>query len=173
MNPIRQRLCLAVRRPLAIWAAALTVLSGCATSSAIQRLGESESNFKNPPQLNSHNYPAKDVYRVYEKGATGFDTIEAIRTRLEIRIREFADRLGNTYVVIGEQSSHPPFILGNFPRLEIVFALTNRLAASTQPSNPSKLPPNGPRIVSSGTGFFITPKSSPKRRDEKKSGGGA
>jgi S1-C subfamily serine protease len=156
MNQIRQSLRSTVLRSLAVWATALTVLSGCATSSAIQRLGESESNFRNPPQLNSHDYPAKDVYRVYEKGATGFDTIEAIRARLEIRIREFADRLGKTYVVLGEQSSHPPFILGNFPRLEIVFALTDRLAGPTQPSYPAKPLPGGSQIVSSGTGFFIT-----------------
>jgi hypothetical protein len=128
MNLFRHPLRFTVRRSLAIWTAALTVLSGCATSSAIQRLGESESNFKNPPQLNSHSFPATDVYRVYEKGATGFDTLEAIRTRLEVRIQEFADRMGKTFVVLGEQSSHPPFILGNIARLEIVFALADRSA---------------------------------------------
>ena len=130
MNLIRHPLRFTVCRVLAIGMAALTVLSGCATSSAIQRLGESESHFKNPPPLNSHTYPAKDVYRVYEKGATGFDTIEALRASLEARILEFADRMGKTYVVLGEQSSRPPFILGNFPRIEIVFALADRPASA-------------------------------------------
>jgi hypothetical protein len=28
-------------------------------------------------------------------------------------------------ILLGEQISHPPYILGNFPRIEIVFALAD------------------------------------------------
>jgi hypothetical protein len=45
MNLFRHPLRFTVRRSLAIGTAALTVLSGCATSSAIQRLGDASSDW--------------------------------------------------------------------------------------------------------------------------------
>jgi len=70
----------------------------------------------------SHNYPAKDVYRVYQRGATGFVTIGSLRYSLEERAEKFCERLNCRMVVLGEKISPPPYILGNFPRIEIVFA---------------------------------------------------
>jgi hypothetical protein len=100
----------------------LIILSGCATSTPIQRYSESKSAFRNGPVLMSHNYSASQVYRVYQRGATGFVTIGSLRYNLEERAEKFCERLNCRMVVLGEKISPPPYILGNFPRIEIVFA---------------------------------------------------
>ncbi|QYM80704.1 SHOCT domain-containing protein [Horticoccus luteus] len=112
---------------LALWTLALGLaFSGCATSSPIQRYAESESSFSNPPELIRNSYPARDVYRVYHRAATGFVSVQSIRAAAEQRITDFASRQGKSFVVLGERISQPPYILGNFPRIEIVFALIDK-----------------------------------------------
>ena len=70
----------------------------------------------------SHNYPPESVYRIYHRGATGFSSIAGLREEAEARAQQFCERQGRGMVVLGEKISPPPYILGNFPRIEIVFA---------------------------------------------------
>ena len=106
--------------------AALFLLDGCAYETPIQRYSESKSKFNSPPVLMSNNIPQQDIYRVFEQGATGFVPISALREDLEDRASKFCARQGKEMLVLGEQLSHPPYILGNFPRVEIVFAAVNK-----------------------------------------------
>jgi hypothetical protein len=99
------------------------LLSSCATSTPIQRYSESQSRFAKGVPLMTHSYPAKDIYRVYVRGATGFVTMAALREDVEDRAEKFCSRQGKGMVILGEQISKPPYILGNFPRIEIVFAV--------------------------------------------------
>ncbi len=115
-----------MKRTPIIAALALFALCGCATSSPVQRYSESVSGFSEPPQLVSHNYPAMDIYRIYHRAATGFVSIQSIREAAEQRATEFAGRQGKSFTVLGERISQPPYILGNFPRIEIVFALIDK-----------------------------------------------
>ena len=104
-----------------------SVLGGCASTSPIERFMESKSNFSNPPELMSNNYPAKDIYRIYHHASSGFTPIGSLRKAAEQRADDFAKRQEKSFVVLGERISNPPYILGNFPRIEIVFALINRI----------------------------------------------
>ncbi len=70
----------------------------------------------------NHNYPEKDIYRVYCQGASGFVPMSSLRSDLEDRAAKFCERQGKGMVVLGERMSQPPYILGNFPRMELVFA---------------------------------------------------
>lgn len=70
----------------------------------------------------SHSYPSGNIYRVYQRGATGFTTIASLREAVEARATTFCERQGKGMVVLGERISPAPYILGNFPRIEIVFA---------------------------------------------------
>lgn len=106
---------------------------GCATSSSVQRYSEAPSHFRDPPKLISHTYPPSDVFRLYQQGATGFVSIQSLRENLEERARSFADQQGKSFVVLGEQISQPPYILGNFPRIEIVFALVAKQESAAAP----------------------------------------
>jgi putative oligomerization/nucleic acid binding protein len=110
---------------------ALLVVMGCATSSPIQRYSESQSHFTNPPELVSNDYPAKDVYRIYHRASTGFTSIQSIRKAAMRRADDFAQRQGKTAFVLGERISEPPYIFGNFPKIEIVFALIDKPTEKT------------------------------------------
>lgn len=107
-------------------ACAAVLLAGCATSTPIQRYRESQSIFTSGPVLMSNNYPAQDVYRVSAQGASGMTSISDLRAQVESRAYEFCQRQGKGMIVLGERISQPPYILGNFPRIEIVFAAINR-----------------------------------------------
>ncbi len=99
---------------------------GCASSTPVVRYGESESRFSNPPELMSHEYPAIDIYRTYKRGSNGLTSIQSLRNDVEMRASKFAQQQGKSFVVLGEQTSNPPYLFGNFPRIEIVFALINK-----------------------------------------------
>lgn len=106
-------------------------IAGCATSSPIQRFSESKSAFDEEPTLISNNIPQKDIYRVYQRAATGFVSIQSIRQGVEQRAEDFASRQGKSIIVLGEKISEPSYILGNFPRIEIVFGLIDKPAESS------------------------------------------
>ena len=74
----------------------------------------------------SHHYTDSDLYRVYEQAATGFVPISALREEVEDRAEKFCTRQGKRMVLLGEKISQPPYILGNFPRIEIVFAAVDK-----------------------------------------------
>ena len=101
-------------------------LGGCAFSSPIQPYAKSHSAFSHPPELITHDFPPKDMYRIYHRAGTGFVSIQSTRKDAEQRAGDFAQRQGKSIVILGEQLSQPPYILGNFPRIEIVFALVDK-----------------------------------------------
>ena len=107
-------------------AALCCLAASCAPSGPIQRVSESRSHFNPPPAIMSHNYPEKDVYRVYQRGGSGFVPINAVRSAAEERAEDFARRQGRGMVVLGDKIASPPYILGNFPRVEVIFALTDK-----------------------------------------------
>lgn len=107
-------------------AVATTLLGGCASSSPIQRYSESKSAFHTEPVLISHDVPDKGVYRVYHRASSGFVSIQSIREAAEKRAKDFCDRQGKGMLLLGEKTSDPPYILGNFPRIEIVFACVDK-----------------------------------------------
>jgi hypothetical protein len=121
-------------------------LSSCGTSTPIQRVSESRTHFGSPPKLMSHSYAEQDLYRIYHRGATGFVTISALRTAAEERAQKFCDRLGRTMIVLGEKASPPPHILGNFPRIEIIFAAAPRGGFAGGGSSTQYLSSQGPSI---------------------------
>ncbi len=105
---------------------AALLFAGCATDGAVRRYSESKSAFRNPPVLMSHSYPPSSIYRLYQQGSTGFSSIAGLREELEERAALFCERQGKGMVVLGERTSNPPYILGNFPRIEIVFAAIDK-----------------------------------------------
>jgi hypothetical protein len=100
--------------------------ASCAPSSPVQRASESKSHFNPPPQVMSHNYPDRDVYRVYQRGGSGFVPVNAVRNAAEERAENFARRQGRGMVVLGEETGGEVPLPGSFPRCEIIFALTGK-----------------------------------------------
>jgi hypothetical protein len=98
----------------------------CATSTPIRRYSESKSAFNSGPQLMSHNVPTKDIYRIYHRASSGFNSMDGLRQDVENRATDFCERQSKSMVVLGEKISQPPYILGNFPRIELVFAAVDK-----------------------------------------------
>lgn len=113
-------------RFLAAISSLVILLTSCATSSPIASFSGRESYFKTAPRLMKHNYPASDVFTLYQRAASGFESIQSIRNQVERRAEIFANRQNKSIVVLGENISEPPYILGNFPRIQIVFALIDK-----------------------------------------------
>jgi hypothetical protein len=109
---------------------AASILGGCTASTGVQRYSESKSTFDPGPELMDHKYPAKDVYRVHQQGGSGFVSINAVREAAERRAQQFCEAQGRSMVLLGEKASSPPYILGNFPRVEVVFAAVERPATT-------------------------------------------
>ncbi|MFN0081376.1 MAG: hypothetical protein ACKVOM_02570 [Ferruginibacter sp.] len=94
-----------------------------ATSQSIKRYAESASNFDKGPELSKTIYPESTMYRAYKKGKTGAASLTRLQAQVENKIREFAKKEGKKFVILGQRTSNPPYVFGNYPRVEIVFAL--------------------------------------------------
>lgn len=104
----------------------VVLLSGCSTSSPIQKTSESKSHFWGKPTIVSECPTNSELFRVYQQGATGFVSIQSVRETAERRASEFCERRGKALKIVSEQVSNPPYILGNFPRIEIVFTCVEK-----------------------------------------------
>ena len=116
-------------------------LTACSTAPPIQPASTSKSEFDaavykgttvtvNPPTAGA------TPYRVFEKGGSGFVSMGSVRESAEQRATEFCDRKGKAMESLTETTSSPPYILGNFPRIEIVFDCINRpVAANGAPAD--------------------------------------
>ena len=108
-------------------------LGSCAGSSPVQKYAESKSAFGKNPALSRRDIAVTQLFRVYEQGATGFVPMASVRETAEKRAQDFCGREGKGMSVVGEQISHPPYILGNFPRIEIAFTCVEKPVARQSP----------------------------------------
>ncbi len=111
------------------------LLGGCSTTTPIQKANVSKSAFffDNPITVNE-NIPEDEQYRIYHRAATGFVSINSLRYDIEQRATDFCEKKGKAMEVVSEQQSHQPYILGNFPRLEIVFGCVDKPNATAPPT---------------------------------------
>jgi hypothetical protein len=104
----------------------VNLLAGCSVTAPIQPASTSKSAFdgavfKGTTVATSTRAPGADAYRVFIQAATGFVSIQTVRDDAEQRAKDFCDRKGNAFESLTETTAVPPYILGNFPRVEIVF----------------------------------------------------
>jgi len=104
----------------------LLVGLACASSSTIQPADHSKSGFEGavyPGELHvvAEDNTSEQRYRVFEQGASGFVSVQSVRDDVEQRADAFCARDGKVAKTMTEQTSKPPHILGNFPRVELVF----------------------------------------------------
>ena len=69
------------------------LLGGCSTTSPIQKANESKSAFFfGKPTIVSGNIPKEEQYRIYHRAATGFVSIQSLRSDVEQRATDFCER---------------------------------------------------------------------------------
>jgi hypothetical protein len=102
-------------------------LAVCAVTAPIQPAASSKSGFEGTrckgTTVRIHEaVSGRALYRVFQQGATGFVPIQSVRDEAEQRANDFCKRKnGGVMESLEETIANPPFILGNFPRIEIIF----------------------------------------------------
>jgi Short C-terminal domain len=123
-----------LRKPI-VATVAFIFLASCADSPAIQRASSSKSKF----DLSAYRGETVTVrstpegveeYRVFQEGSSGFVSIQSVRTDAEQRATAFCGGTGKTMLSLRETTAKPPYILGNFPRVEIIFGCVDPPAGS-------------------------------------------
>ena len=122
---------------------AVVVLAACATSPAITPAATSKSGFdgavyKGTETVIATARPGNTEYRVFRQGATGFVSIGSVRSDAEQAASEFCERkTGGTFNALRERVSPRLQIMGNFPRVEIVFECVPKPAPNTATAAPT------------------------------------
>ena len=125
------------------------LLASCAITSPIQLASSSKSAFdgavyKGETVSTGTAAPGNESYRVFIQGSTGFVPIQAVRDDAEQRAKEYCGRKGKAMESLSETVAKPPYILGNWPRVEIVF---DCVTVITQPSSSSIDDPKFSKLV--------------------------
>lgn len=94
----------------------------------IKPYNESASHFNTLTVLDTTRgkFSYQNMYRAYRKASTGFTTMTTTQRKLENEIRSFAKKKGQAFIILGSQYAKPPYILGNYPRMEIIFVLVEK-----------------------------------------------
>ena len=103
-----------------------SALAGCGVTGPVQPANSSNSGFDGAvykgTTVTTKPAPAgAETYRVFIQGATTFVSMSSVRSDAEGRATEFCGRTGKEMESLTETTADPPYILGNFPRIEIVF----------------------------------------------------
>jgi hypothetical protein len=112
-------------------------LTGCAVSGPVKSVVTSKSGFDGAAypgvtrlivddQAELDKYPINERYRVFEQSATGYGSIPEARDQAEPRAIEFCRAKNKKMKTLEEITSTPPHILGNWPRIEIIFTCVDK-----------------------------------------------
>jgi len=110
------------------------LLAACASSTPVQLTTASKSQFDGAvysgetvtlekPTLGA------EIYRVFQQGSTGFVSIQSLRSETEEMATRSCDRKGKSMRGITETAAKPPFMFGNFPRVELVLECADKAVA--------------------------------------------
>ena len=104
---------------------ALILAAGCSSMTQIQPVQSSKSGFdgavyEGETQVLAEN-PGVEEFRVFHQAATGYVSVESVRQSAKRRATDFCANTGKQMMEFSETYSTPPHILGNFPRIELIF----------------------------------------------------
>ena len=121
----------------------VTLLVACASTTPIQIASVGKSEFEGAVYSGQTTdieapVPGLEKYRVFQQGATGFISVQNVRSGVEEIANNFCARKGKTMHAVSETASKPPHILGNFPRVELVFQCIDRQSTKPSPTDADK-----------------------------------
>ena len=120
--------------PVAIVAAAV-LLSSCVGAPSIQPAATSKSHFDGSDYAGEtvtldRPTPGEESYRVFEQGRTGMVSPQSMRSGAEDKARAYCNGKGRAMHGLVETAARPPYIEGNFPRVELIFECLAKPAAA-------------------------------------------
>jgi len=122
---------------------AVVVLTGCANTTAVQLASAGKSGFDGAVFAGQATdletpVPGVEQFRVFQQGATGFVSVQNVRSGVEEIATTFCDRKNKSMHAVAEVASTPPHILGNYPRVELMFQCVERSDAKTSSGDAGK-----------------------------------
>lgn len=101
-------------------------LYGCSAASPITEVTNSTSAFEGAffegeTTEVSKNDDSLVEYRVFQHASDGFEGGSPVRFKAESRANTFCQQRNMAARTIRERAAVPPYILGNFPKIEIIF----------------------------------------------------
>lgn len=107
----------------------IVIFNGCSVKSEIKKASESKSHFDNAIYTGQKDFYKNsekiegEQYRIFHQASSGFAGTSAVRNSAMARASEFCKNINTKYEVIkiSEHTGQPPYILGNFPKIEIIF----------------------------------------------------
>lgn len=113
----------------------VVAVTGCASTSPIEKESESKSHFEDAVYKGRDFYVSPEAiagerYRIYHQASTGFSGTGGIRQTAMQRANRYCQDLGKKRMLtVSEHTATPPYILGNFPRIEIIFVCVDDTVA--------------------------------------------
>ena len=122
--------------PRLLLAVCSCLVTACANTTPIQPSSASKSQFEGAVFSGEvvtlyKPTPGEESYRVFQQGATGFVSLQSVRSGVEELATTHCDRKGKAMHGLAETAAKPPYILGNFPRVEFVFECVAKPASSS------------------------------------------
>ena len=114
------------RRPVAAAVAAAVLLSSCVGAPPIQPAATSKSHFEGSDYAGDtltlgKPTPGEESYRVFEQARTGEVPLQSMRSGAEEKARAYCNGKGRAMRGLVETAARPPYIQGNFARVELIF----------------------------------------------------
>ncbi|HFQ4906525.1 TPA: SHOCT domain-containing protein [Vibrio vulnificus] len=117
----------------------LALLAGCAQKSPIEKESESTSYFDDAFYEGNKDFYITDEpkegerFRIFHQASTGFTLTSVLRNSATKRANQFCNNLekGTEMYTISEHTASPPYVLGNFPRIEIIFVCIQKESSET------------------------------------------
>jgi len=112
--------------PVAAAVAVAVLLSSCVGAPPIQPAATSKSHFEGNDYPGDtltldRPTPGEETYRVFEQGNTGMVSLQSVRAGAEEKARAYCNGKGRAMHGLVETAARPPYIQGNFARVELVF----------------------------------------------------
>lgn len=111
--------------------AAAILLNSCGYDSPVEPYATTKSHFINAPKVDTSKYPPEQLFRVYERAASGFVTVAALRSSATEIAQNYCDKHNCKLEILGEKRTVKFPLPGNFPAIELVFAAVPLSATQT------------------------------------------
>jgi len=113
---------------------AAVLLASCAGAPRVQLAAASKSRFEDATYAGEtvtlgKPTPGEEAYRAFQEGATGFVTLQTVRSGVQETATAYCDRQGKAVHALVETAARPPFIAGNYARVELVFECVGKRPA--------------------------------------------
>jgi hypothetical protein len=125
----------------------LSAMTGCAVTGQITPAATSKSAFADSVYSGEQNVYhdqaiSGEEFRVYKQGATGASSPLSIREEIERTASDFCKAKGKALRLLRQIASTPPYLFGNFPKVELVFECVQSQQVPSGGSKPEGMSSN-------------------------------